>query len=83
MAEILVGTNDLESGGTRYKPRRFIENKKYGGSEKPSYDIGLIHIGGTIEFDEKVQPINYTTNFVQAGQRLQVTGWGKLSVSLL
>lgn len=43
-------------------------------------DIGLIKVP-KIEFNKKVQPIKYTSNFVGNGTVLQATGWGQLSVS--
>lgn len=77
---ILVGTNNLKSGGKFYQPEKFIAHEKY---HHPSfsYDIGLILIDGEIEFNEKVQPIKYSTKFVEAGSKLRLTGWGRLSVS--
>lgn len=79
--QILVGTNDLKAGGTRYKVSKLIAHEEY---NHPHFanDIGLILIDGTIEFNEKVQPIKYTNNFVQGGAKLRVTGWGRLKVSI-
>lgn len=76
---MLVGTNDLNSGGTRYQAQQFITNEGY---DQPSFanDIGLLRVDGSIEFNEKVQPIKYSNKFVEGGATLQTTGWGRLSV---
>lgn len=62
--------------------RKLIAHEKY---NRPNfaYDIGLILIDGSIEFNEKVQPIKFSNKFVNEGAELRVTGWGRLSVSIL
>lgn len=78
---ILVGTNNLKSGGTSYKVHKFIAHENY--NQPPfAYDIGLILIDGEIEFNEKVQPIKCSNKFVKAGSKLSVTGWGRFNVSI-
>lgn len=78
--KILVGTNDLNSGGRRYKVKKLLKHEQY---NQPAFafDIALVGIYGPIEFNEKVQPIKYSNKFVKAGTHLQTTGWGKLNVS--
>lgn len=78
--EIVVGTNDLKSGGTRYKVERFIGHEKY---DKPqfAFDIAIIRVKGEIEFNDKVQPIKYSDKFVEANTKLDIFGWGKSKVS--
>ncbi|XP_055306211.1 chymotrypsin-1-like [Sitodiplosis mosellana] len=75
--EVLVGTNDLQSGGTRYTPKKYIVHEKY---NQPDFanDIGLIQVE-KIEFNKKVQPIKYSSKFVEGGAALLATGWGRLS----
>lgn len=78
---ILVGTNDLKSGGVRYTPEKFIMHEKY--NRPPlANDVGLIRVK-SIELNENVQPIKYTSNFVEGGLDLQTTGWGRLTVSII
>ncbi|XP_031637916.1 chymotrypsin-1-like [Contarinia nasturtii] len=78
-ATVLVGTNDLESGGVRYTPRKYIKHERF--NESPlSHDVGLLQID-QIEFSEKVQPIKFTSNYVQAGAELQAFGWGRLNTT--
>jgi Trypsin len=78
--KILVGTNDLKSGGKQYPVSKLIAHEDY---NQPHFanDVGLILIDGEIEYNEKVQPIKYSNKFVKAGTKLRVTGWGRLSVS--
>ena len=75
----MVGTNDLESNGTRYTPRKFIIHEEY---NRPlfSHDIGLILVD-KIEFNDRVQPIKYSSKFVESSATLLATGWGEKSVS--
>lgn len=78
---VIVGTNDLESGGRQYSARQLIMHEEYN-QPLGSNDIGLIKIYGTFQFDEKTQPIKYSDKFVDADARnLQITGWGRLTVS--
>lgn len=42
LATILVGTNDLESGGTRYKAREYIKHEMQHTPSRFSHDIGLL-----------------------------------------
>lgn len=76
----MVGTNDLQSGGTRYTPKKFIIHEDY---NRPAFanDIGLI-LMDKIEFNDRVQPVKYSNKFVESGEKILVTGWGRLSVSL-
>lgn len=82
--EILVGTNKLSSGGARYKVKMTITHDDYFTPEfsDPDIvnDIGLIHVQTPIQFNEKVQPIKYSTNEVKADELLQISGWGYLNV---
>lgn len=79
---ILVGTNNLKSGGKQYKVSKLIAHEKY---NQPhfAFDIGLILIDGEIEFNDIVQPIKYTDKFIKANTTLRVTGWGRLSVCIV
>lgn len=72
--DILVGTNDLKSGGTRYSSQFFISNEYYT-RDGFANDIGLIFVKN-IEFNDRVQPINCSTKYVDVGVELRFTGWG-------
>lgn len=71
--QVLVGTNDLQSGGTRYKPERFIVHESYNRPNTYQNDIALIKME-KMQFNENVQPIKYSENFVKDGTQLQTTG---------
>lgn len=80
---MIVGTNDLKTGGIRYNVKQLIMHEKYN-QPLAANDIGLIKIDGTIKFDDKVQPIKYSNKIVsQKARHLQITGWGRLNVSRL
>lgn len=79
--KVVVGTNDLTSAKMQYTVQRLIVHEKY---NKPllANDVGLMEINGSIQFDgKKVQPINYSKRFVNAGEQVLITGWGRLGVS--
>lgn len=77
--QILVGTNDLGKGGKYYKVEKLIAHENY---NNPSfaYDIAVIRIQGKIEFNERVQPIEYSPDEVPDEADVQLTGWGRLQV---
>lgn len=78
--KVIVGTNDLNSGGSQYNVQKLIIHEEY---DHLANDIGLLEINGTIEFDGiKVQPIKLSNKFIKEGARLQITGWGRLDVIL-
>lgn len=70
--EIVVGTNDLKKGGTRYNVTALYHHSRY---NNPSYanDIALIRINGTIKFTTLVQPIDYSPKEVQPNATLQLS----------
>lgn len=78
--QIKVGSNNWKTGGTYYKPEKLIPHEDFG-SLLFAYDIGLIRLQTPIEFSENVQPIKLSTKEVGADENVQVTGWGRLSVS--
>lgn len=84
--DILVGTNDWQSGGTRYKMYVFIPHQqcsnifKLEGEPQYQYDIALIRIDGKIKFDETVKPIEYSKEFIKPGTQLRMFGWESVSL---
>lgn len=79
--EILVGTNKLSSSdGTHYKVKKVIKHEFFYLPEhlepEVTYDIALVWVQNPIEFNEKVQPIKYSTEEVGANENLQIIGWG-------
>lgn len=79
--EILVGTNDLTSGGKYYKVAKLTAHESYN-NPRLAYDIAVIELQDKIEFNEKVQPIELSKGEVPDGARVQLTGWGLLNVCI-
>lgn len=79
--DVLAGTNDLRKGGTYYKVEKLIAHANY---NKPQFanDIGLIRIKGRIEFNDRIKPIACAREEVPDSAKVQLTGWGRLSVSV-
>ena len=71
--DVLVGTNDLTKGGTYYKVEKFYMHENY---NEPMYanDVAVIRVKGTIEFNDRVQPIEPSDEEVQDGAEVQLTG---------
>lgn len=75
---VVVGTNDLKSGGTRYKVEKTFAHEKY---NRPQFanDVAVIRVQGTIEFNDRVQPIELGNEEIEDGEEVILTGWGRLS----
>lgn len=81
--DVLVGTNDLKNGGKYYKAKKFILHENF---NKPqyAYDIGLIKVNETIEFNALVQPIEPSSedaDLIPKDADLRLSGWGLKMVS--
>lgn len=74
-----MGSNKLSRGGTYYSISKSIKHESY---DNPifAYDIAVLQVNGSIEFNEKVQPIKLSAEEVPEGSEAQLTGWGRLSV---
>lgn len=70
--QVLVGTNNLKKGGTRYKVSKLYKHNKYDGFKQVN-DIGLIRINGTIAFNTLVQPIKYSKEEVKPNSVVQLS----------
>lgn len=70
----MVGTNEWQTGGSRYNVSNIIIHEQFELSDYIN-DIALIHAQSPIEFNERVQPINFTSNAVQPNTLLQTTGF--------
>lgn len=78
---ILVGTNDLKTGGKYYTAKRFVLHESFN-NPRLSYDIALIQVKQTIEFNDRVKPIELSSEEVPDDAVLQLTGWGKITVRM-
>lgn len=77
--QVLVGTNDLESGGARYSVEKLITHESYN-TPYYAYDIAVIKVKNSIEFNDRVQPIELSEAEIQDKSVVQLTGWGLLGV---
>ncbi|XP_011307750.1 chymotrypsin-2 [Fopius arisanus] len=73
---VVVGTNTLSRGGTRYKVDLVIPNRNYNPS-KFSNDIGLLRLVQKMRFDERVAPISLPSgDFKKVDYPAVISGWG-------
>ncbi|XP_045489545.1 chymotrypsin-2-like [Pieris rapae] len=72
---IMVGTNKLQSGGTRYKIKKMISHEKYAKKDLRN-DIALIQIDGKIAMTDNVKAIKLKKEAVSVGTKCTLTGWG-------
>lgn len=79
--KILVGTNDLSNGGQLYDVEKYIAHEDHDNPQF-AFDIAVIKVKGSIQFNDKVQPIKLLSEEVSDGVLLQLTGWGSVGVSL-
>lgn len=76
--QIVAGTNEWKTG-THFNVSKIIIHNKFLLSDYLN-DIALIRTRSPIELNERVQPINFTSNAVEPDELLQTTGWGTLKV---
>lgn len=69
---MLVGTNDLNEGGTYYQAKEFFVHSLF---NQPLFanDIALILIDGSIKFSDKVKAIDYDSDRVPENVILQLS----------
>uniref|UniRef100_A0A182PCT2 Apyrase n=1 Tax=Anopheles epiroticus TaxID=199890 RepID=A0A182PCT2_9DIPT len=80
LVRVLVGTNDLRSGGQRYKVEKFYVHSRY---NKPPFhnDIALVKLKVPLQYNDFVQPIEYSELQLPVNASVKATGWGKVSTS--
>lgn len=64
--DILVGTNNLKSGGDYYEVEYFKMHEDYSFVRR-SGDIGVIRIAGKFKFNDRVQPVKLSPHEVPDG----------------
>lgn len=78
-AVVVVGTNDLNSGGQAYRLAKLWANENYN-PDDPSgrgpYDIGLIRLASPIQYGPTVQPIRLPTRNIAPNEDVTVAAWG-------
>ncbi|KAK4878209.1 hypothetical protein RN001_010715 [Aquatica leii] len=75
---VVVGTNSLSSGGTRYNVSKFIQYPFYN-NENHLNDIGLVKISQPFSFCTSVKPIQLSLRYPPHGSDVVLTGWGLTS----
>ncbi|CAG4926650.1 unnamed protein product [Colias eurytheme] len=73
--EIVVGSNKLSSGGTRYKVESVIIHKDYNATLLTD-DISLLKLEEEIEYADNIQPIEVDSGYVNGREKGIVSGWG-------
>ncbi|XP_058121727.1 chymotrypsin-1-like [Anopheles ziemanni] len=75
---VLAGTNLLDSGGQRYEVEAFFYHSRY---NKPTFhnDVALVKLKKAFEFNEFVQPIEYSEHELPDDATVTLTGWGLLT----
>ncbi|XP_058121489.1 chymotrypsin-2-like [Anopheles ziemanni] len=75
---VLAGTNLLNSGGQKHEVEAFFYHSRY---NKPTFhnDVALVKVTKAFEFNEFVQPIEYSEHELPDDATVTLTGWGRLS----
>lgn len=78
---ILVGTNNLSTGGKYYNVSVSIAHENFTKQTK-DFDIGLLKTEEQIEYNDKVQPIKLASRhpIESNGTHVKLAGWGKIKV---
>ncbi|XP_014209722.1 chymotrypsin-2-like [Copidosoma floridanum] len=73
---VVVGTNELNSGGTVYKSVKILYHHKYN-IHNVINDVGLVKVNATIKFSEKVKPVTLANRDVDFDNYpATLAGWG-------
>ncbi|XP_033229482.1 chymotrypsin-2-like [Belonocnema kinseyi] len=76
---VVVGTNNLSKGGSKYRGEKIIVHPKFSMNYLTG-DIALLKVKGEITFSSKVSPIGLPSEDVsKADLPVVVSGWGKVS----
>ncbi|CAK1589845.1 unnamed protein product [Parnassius mnemosyne] len=74
----VVGTNQLNSGGTLYPIRKIVCHEDYD-NQVIKNDIALVFTLTEMRFEPNVDAIELNNEPVMAGEKLLLTGWGTTS----
>ncbi|KOC69605.1 Trypsin 5G1 [Habropoda laboriosa] len=69
--------NSNKDLGVPYKVKNVIRHPNYN-ARTVDYDVALLEIDGTFQFNSNVQPVKLTSVEPSSGTMLDVTGWGAL-----
>lgn len=74
---VITGTNKYFEPAATYEVDEYFVHCNYNNPEYHN-DIALIHIKGSIKFDEKTQPVALPSKPATPGDDVLLTGWGDL-----
>lgn len=80
--ELEIFPRSYENTRKYYDVEQWIKHRHYN-SHKIVNDIAVVQVKGEIEFNERVQPIGFSSTPVPAGAHVQHYGWGKTHASIL
>ncbi|XP_038209488.1 chymotrypsin-1-like [Zerene cesonia] len=78
--EIVVGSNKLSSGGTRYKVESVIIHKDYNAALLTD-DISVLKLKEEIKYADNIKAIKVDAGYVYGRENGVVSGWGYIDVS--
>lgn len=81
--QVLVGTNNLKSGGQKYGINLIISHENYNQTNRAN-DIAMVKVSGPIAFNANVHAIKLPSCSVARDSenlRVTISGWGAPSVS--
>ncbi|CAG4926759.1 unnamed protein product [Colias eurytheme] len=78
--EVLVGTNTLSSGGTRYGVEKIIKREDFTETSRAN-DIALLKLQSDLTYNSKVAAISLASQDTPVGTEVTLTGWGYASPS--
>ncbi|XP_045487434.1 chymotrypsin-2-like [Pieris rapae] len=73
---IVVGSHQINTGGTRHKIKKLVPHEKYSKATGKN-DIGVVQVKGKIQYNDNVQPIQLVKQHIRIGRKCLLTGWGK------
>lgn len=79
---VVVGAQRTSEGGRFYNVSEIHAHGNFSFSTLAD-DIALLRLNETIEYDELVQPIPFSEEFVGAGEPALASGWGTLTVTYI
>lgn len=77
---VVVGTELLSTGGTRYQSNTIFVHPDYNSTSRAN-DVGLVRVDREFTFTDLVQPIGVGSATIESGMPGTVFGWGLMSVS--
>lgn len=76
---MVVGTNDLATGGQSYQVERLIKHEDYV-KETHLNDIAVLRVTGKFEFNDRVGKIELSTEEAPHNAKVKFVGFGVNSV---